>query len=127
MGARVSEYTRAEPGGSDHCIRLDDLTFIIETPTVTKTLSGGSLAADGSAGTPAGLTRISECRVLGTSSKAKVSVKPKLLARRTEEEGQFLEDVAAFVSRSGATGRDEVFSYYKTDGTLVPLRSRTIS
>ena len=126
MGARVSEYTRAEPGGSDHCIRLDDLTFIIETPTVTETLSGGSLAADASVGTPAGLMRISECRVLGTSSKAKVSVKPKLIARRTEEEAQFLEDVATFVFRSGATGRDELFSYRKTDGTLAPLRSRTI-
>jgi hypothetical protein len=85
MGARVSEYTRAEPGGSDHCIRVDDLTFRIETPTVIRTLSGGSLAAHGAAESQAGLRQISECSVLGTSSKGKVAVKPKLITRRTEE------------------------------------------
>jgi integrase len=67
-----------------------------------------------------------QCRVLGTSSKAKVAVKPKLLARRSDEEAQFLEDLATYVIRSGARGRDEVFLFRKLDGTEVPLRSRTI-
>ena len=40
MGARVGEHTRAEPAGSDHCNRIDDLTFVIETPGATKTASG---------------------------------------------------------------------------------------
>jgi hypothetical protein len=126
LSARVSEYTRAEPGGSDHCIRLDDLTFIIEGHAVTQTISGGSLADNGATTSAAGLGRISECRVQGTSSKAKVAVKPKLIARRSAEEAQFLEDVAIFVARSGATGRDEIFSFRKQDGTLVTLRSRTV-
>jgi hypothetical protein len=60
-------YTRAEPGGSDHCIRVDDLTFIIETPIVARTLSGGSQTAHGSAESQAGLRQISEFRVLGTN------------------------------------------------------------
>lgn len=126
MGARVSEYTRAEPGGSDHCIRLDDLTFIVEGPTVTQTLSGGCLAATSVVNSAAGLRQISECRVLGTSSKAKVAVKPKLIARRSIAEAQFLEDVSIYVAMSGCTGRDEVLSFRKIDGTEVPLRSRTI-
>ena len=25
--ARISEYTKREPGGQDHCVRVDDLTF----------------------------------------------------------------------------------------------------
>jgi integrase len=64
--------------------------------------------------------------VLGTSSKGKVPVKPKLIARRSPEEAQFLEDIASYVARSGATGRDELFSFRKEDGTKVPLRSRTV-
>jgi hypothetical protein len=31
--ARVSEYTKREPKGTDHCIRTDDLTFAVEAPT----------------------------------------------------------------------------------------------
>ena len=31
MGARVSEYTKPEPGAVDHCVRTDDLTFTIDT------------------------------------------------------------------------------------------------
>jgi hypothetical protein len=31
QSARVSEYTRPEPGGTDHCIGVDDLTFYIQT------------------------------------------------------------------------------------------------
>ena len=38
MGARVSEYTTPEPGGVDHCIRVDDLTFIAVLPSGTRSL-----------------------------------------------------------------------------------------
>jgi hypothetical protein len=53
-------------------------------------------------------------------------VKPKLIARRSPEDAQFLENLASYVARSGATGRDEVFSFRKEDGTEVPLRGRTV-
>ena len=126
MGARVSEYTRAELGGSDHCVRLDDLTFIIEVPGATQTVAGSDLAGVIGVDTDAGLKQIVECRVLGTSSKGKVLVKPKLIGRRSVEEGQFLEDVAHYMAKSGSTGREELFCFHKHDGTAVPLRSRTI-
>lgn len=126
MGARVSEYTKAEPGGSDHCIRVDDLTFIIETPGATETVSGGNLARGKWVDTTVGLRQIIECRVLGTSSKTKVPVKPKLIARRSIEEAQFLEDVAKYVANSGATGAEEIFTFHRQDGSEVPLRSRTV-
>jgi hypothetical protein len=57
------------------------------------------LAATGVLSSAAGLRQISECRVLGTSSKAKVDVKSKLLAKRSDEEAQFLEDLATYVIR----------------------------
>jgi hypothetical protein len=50
-------------------------------------------------------------------------VKPKLIA---PEEAPFLENLATYLARSGATGRDEVFFFRKEDGTEVPLRSRTV-
>jgi hypothetical protein len=38
LRARVGQYTRAEPGESNHCVRIDDLTFIVEISTVTQTV-----------------------------------------------------------------------------------------
>jgi Phage integrase family len=105
---------------------LDDLTFIVEGATVTQTFSGSSLVGTGAANSVAVLRQISECGVLGTSSKGKVPVKPKLIARRSPEEAQFLEDLASYVAKSGATGRDEVFSFREENRTEVPLRSRTV-
>jgi hypothetical protein len=55
MSARVSDYTGAEPGGSNHCIRLNDLTFTIETQLDTQTLSGDRMAATGAVNSAAGL------------------------------------------------------------------------
>lgn len=126
MGARVSEYTRAEPGGSDHCVRLDDLTFIVETEGATRSVLGSDLAALNLLETAGGLSRIMECRALGTSSKGKVPVKPKIIARRSAEEGQLLEDLATYAIKSGSSEGKELFSFHKRDGTEVPLSSRAV-
>jgi hypothetical protein len=64
IGARVGEYTRAEPAGSDHCNRIDDLTFVIETPGATKTVSGGNLAGMDVVNSAAGLKQITAQRSL---------------------------------------------------------------
>lgn len=42
------------------------------------------------------------------------------------EETQFLEDIAMYVTKSGATGNEELFTFRKQDGTEVALRSRTV-
>ena len=72
------------------------------------------------------LTKSKRTEKIETSSKAKVLVKAKLIARRSPEEGQFLEDVATCVAKSRSTGREELFCFHKQDGTEVPLRGRTI-
>jgi hypothetical protein len=58
LRARVEECTRAEPGKSDHCMRLDDLTFIVEGATVAQTLSGCSLIGTGAENSAAVLRQI---------------------------------------------------------------------
>jgi hypothetical protein len=52
---------------------------------------------------------ILECRVRTVSSKGKVVVKPKLIARRSPVEAEFLDDLAAWIIHGGASGTDEVF------------------
>ena len=126
MGARVSEYTRAEPRGSDHCVRVDDLTFIVQTPGGKQTVAGSSLAGLNTVDSAEGLKQILGFRFLGTSTKTKVPVKPKHIGRRSVEETQFLEDIAMYVTKSGATGNEELFTFRKQDGTEVALRSRTV-
>jgi hypothetical protein len=126
MGARVSEYTRAEPGGSDHCVRVDDLTFILVGKGDPRPIAGGNLARLGLAETTEGLSVISECRVLGTSCKTNVPVKPKSMSRISTEAGHFLEDITLIIIKSWSAGNEELFTFHRLDGSEVPLRSRTI-
>jgi hypothetical protein len=65
------------------------------------------------------LRSIVECRVRTVSSNGKVVVKPKLIARRSPEEAEFLDDLMAWIIHSGASGTDEVFSFGKRDGKVV--------
>ena len=47
MGAIVFEYTKPEPGGTDHCVRTDHLTFTIESEGLVANVAGSGLAALG--------------------------------------------------------------------------------
>jgi hypothetical protein len=53
-------------------------------------------------------------------------VKPNLIARRSPEEAEFLDDLAAWITYSGTTGIDEVFGLRKRDGNLVHLTGRSV-
>jgi hypothetical protein len=60
------------------------------------------------------------------SSKGKVVVKPKLIAWRSREEAELLDDLAAWITYNGTTGTDEVFNFRKKDGSLVILTGRSV-
>jgi hypothetical protein len=113
---RIGEFTHCEPGSQDHCARVDDFTFVIENSGATRNLLGSGLAA-------LRLVDLAEGRqsivVRTVSSKGKVVVKPKLIARRSPGVAKFLDDLAAWIIHSGASALDEVFSFRKRDGTLV--------
>ena len=69
--ARVSEYTQAEPGAQDHCVRLDDLTFIskVGTSFVGSELAGRLMGS--STDKALTLKDVVECRVLPASAKGR--------------------------------------------------------
>ena len=123
---RIGEFTHCELGNQDHCARVDDFTFTVETRGVAKNVLGSGLAALRLADSVDGRQSIVECRVRTVSSKGKVVVKPKLIAQRSPEEAVFLDDLGAWITYSGTTGTDEAFSFRKEDGTLVHLTGRSV-
>ena len=126
MGARVSEYTTPEPGGVDHCIRVDDLTLIAVYPSGTRSIYGSELVGLGLADGLAGRPNAVECRATGVTSKGKRVVKPKIIRRRSAEESRFLDDLLDFMAHSGNTGKDELFSFRCEASAHVKLRSRDV-
>jgi hypothetical protein len=73
-------------GNPDHCARVDDFTFVVESGKASKGVLGSGLAALQLADSAEGRRSILECWVRTVSSKGKVVVKPKLIARRSQEE-----------------------------------------
>jgi hypothetical protein len=69
MGARVSEYTKPEPGGTDHCVRTDDLSFMIESEGRVANIAGSGLVDLGLHASAAGMLQITECRVRTVKDK----------------------------------------------------------
>ena len=123
---RVSEFTHCELGNQDHCARVDDFTFTVEMAGVVTNVLGSGLAGLCLADSVAGRMPIVECRVRTVTSKGKVVVKPKVIGRRSPEEAGFLDDLAAWIIHSGTTGKDEVFSFRKQDGSIAVLTGRTV-
>ena len=126
MGARVSEYTTPEPGGVDHCIRADDLIFIVVSPSGTRSIYGSKISEIGMMVGGALRSSVVECRAAAVTAKGKKLVKPKIIGRRSVEESNFLDDLIDFMTHSGITGKDELFSFRCTSSTLVKLRSRDV-
>ena len=126
MGARVSEYTTPEPGGVDHCVRVDDLTFVAVFPSGSRTLRGSELAGVGMVDSAAGRPNVVECRATAVTSKGKTLIKPKIIGRRSVEESRFLDDLMDFIVYSASTGKDELFSFRCEASTRVRLRSKDV-
>ena len=58
--------------------------------------------------------------------KGKVAVKLELVARKTPEEAESLEDLIAWMSNSRTIEKDELFSFRKQDGSISALMWRTV-
>jgi hypothetical protein len=74
----------------------------------------------------AGMLQIIECRVRTVSSKRKLTVKDKLVGRRSPEEITFLDDIVMFVVHSGARGDEELMSCERPDESRLVLSSRAV-
>ena len=126
LTARVGEFTYKENGGTDHCIRTDDLSFAVETALESKSVVGSALADLPQVKAGEGYAQIVECRVLGASTKGKVTVKAKLVGRRSPEESEFLDDLIDFIVHARAKGNEELFSFRKEDGSRKVLKARAV-
>jgi hypothetical protein len=126
FAGRVGEYTHSEKNQIDHCARVDDFTFTVKTAEGNRNVRASDLVALKLEDSAQGRLVILECWVRTVTSKGKVVVKPKVLCRRSPEEAAFLDDVSAWICRSGTIGTDEAFSFRRTDGTLSVLSGRTV-
>ena len=124
--AGISEYTKREPGGQDHCVRVDDLTFFLN---VGDSVRGSGMFPLLVGETPEGAVKLEdivECHVQAVTTKGKNGVKAKLISRTSAEESRFLDDIIIFIAKSGSYGSDELFSYRTQGREKVALRARTV-
>lgn len=126
FAGRVGEYTHHESRNTDHCARVNDFTFTVESEGSTKNIPGSELVLLNLTDSVSGRRPVLECRVKTVTSKSKTVVKPKLIGRRSPEEAAFLDDLATWLIHSGTEGTDEAFSFRKQDGTTAVLTGRTI-
>ena len=125
MGTMVSEYIQPEPGATDYCVRMDDLTFVVAIKGQSANVTGSTLATLGLHLSVHGISQVCECRVRTVSTKRKITAKDKSFGKRSKEESDFYVDVVEVVSRSGAAGT-ELLSCARPDGSRLALRSRTV-
>ena len=110
--ARVSEYTSAEPSAEDHCVRVWQLTFVVEGEMgQPQRLISGSLLAQEMRATP--IPAIMACEVEASSHKSGVLRKKKVIGRRSEEESQWLDDLTEWLLKSDLKTEDQIFTRYK--------------
>jgi hypothetical protein len=113
QSARVSEYTAPERDATDHCIRIDDITFHFRTPTGTTGLTGSDMILSLRGATEGGpeLKEVLQCTVMAVTCKSKKVTKGKMVGRRSESESRFLDDLVFFLLRSRGLGHDNLFSF----------------
>jgi hypothetical protein len=116
---RIGELNHCEQGNQNHCARVDDFNFAVENPGATRSILGSGLAALRLADSAEGPQSPVECLV-------RMVVKPKLIAWRSREEAEFLDDLAAWITYNGTTWTDEVFNFRKKNGRLVILTGRSV-
>jgi hypothetical protein len=113
LGARISEYTAAEKGGEDHCVRAGDLTFDFETEDSSFLARGGEghfeLLRQGPAE-----GRAVGCWVRACTQKTGEWSKTKLIGRRSPSEAQLLDDLVEWITHAEIGPNDELFSRYAT-------------
>jgi hypothetical protein len=126
FAARVSEYTEAEKGDTDHCVRTDDLTFAVEGPEGYFSIVGSAISELTPAEAGEAFKNVSECNVRGVTTKGKVTAKSKHISRRSPEESLYLDDLIRFMVHARAKGSEELFSFRKSNGRRVVLTGRSV-
>ena len=124
--ARVSEYTSAEVLAEEHCVRLWQLTFIVNDGVrgVQRVISGAALSKEMKT-VPA--RRVAACEVVASSHKGGALSKKKLIGRRSQEEGQWLDDLVGWLCRSKVKAEDQIFTRYKSNAGRTKVYMKKLS
>ena len=126
LSARVSEFTKPEKGAPDHCVRVHDLSFLVDLGNGPERILGGDDFFKRAKKVPNLIYLVSECSVLPASSKGKVVIKPKIIGTRSQEERRFLLDIVIFLAHSGTVGSDLLFSFHSEKKQHVVLRAKSV-
>lgn len=119
LAARLGEYNKPEQGQTDHCVRTD-------APTGHLNIVGSALVDLPPATAGEGFRNVVECRIRGVTTKGKITVEAKLVARRSPEESLFLDDLIQFIVQAKALGSEELFSFRKVNGDRTILTGRSL-
>jgi hypothetical protein len=109
---RVGEFTHAAPKDQDHCIRANELIFMLVSPIcfegrlIESVIGGSHLMALVEFG------NLEKCQVKATSHKCGSLVKTKFIGKNTEVEGKSLWRLWQWVRCSGVLPNDELFTRY---------------
>lgn len=110
--ARISEYTSAEKTAEDHCVRLWQLTFVVEGGIgAPQRLVSGSVLSQEMRASP--VPYVVACEVEASSHKCGALRKKKVIGRRSVEESQWLDDLTEWLSKSELKTEDQIFTRYK--------------
>jgi hypothetical protein len=118
----VGEYTSSKAGDKDHCIRANEVTFILGKPV---NITGRTISSV-TAGSPfmrgVEFVNVEYCLVGATSHKGGSLLKKKFIGRNTEEEIRSLFRLWQWVKCSGVRPEDGLFTRYSHN----PKRKRGV-
>jgi hypothetical protein len=109
---RAGKYTHAAPRDEDHCIRANELTFVLFKPIYVGGRPVGSVVGGSALMASVEFDNLERCQMRATSHKGGALVKCKFIGRNTVAESKSLFRLWQWVICSGVLPDDELFTRY---------------
>jgi hypothetical protein len=113
--ARVGEYTHSQATDKDHCIRANELIFVLVKPVTIDGRTLGSVIGGSAHMAMVEFANVEYCLVGATSHKGGSLVKRKFISKTTEEEDRSLFRLWQWIKCSGVRPEDELFTRYSSN------------
>jgi len=131
-GMRIGNFTRPDgPLAEDHCVRTNQFVFTVMDKDGESRVAGGDLAQwlRGQGRTTEAIklcdVNVTSTKVTRKSAKARAPAFKKI-ARRTEAESCFLDDLVAWIRGSKVLGVDEITARYSVGQGLAGVTRRVV-
>ena len=112
---RVGEYTLVKVKDSDHCIRANEVTFVLVRSLVVEGRSVGSVFGGSPLMALVEFGNVEYCLVGATSHKGGSLTKKKFIGKSTPEEDESLWRLWGWMRCSGVRPDDELFTRYSSN------------